>query len=157
MEASLGGMASGMRAAAVKYSADSMETFRKQIEGLIEDLQGSHAEPGKLKAENPVTRTQFGGGGAAWGEAQGAYAAYDGTLSRLVELSGLLNDCLEGLGIAVVASKNGFEEMDDDIKRKMINIHQRTFDAKEKADKEAGRGAPASDGSTGLEDGGIYK
>lgn len=156
MQASLGGMASGMRAQAVKYSADSMETFRKQVEGLIEDLQGSQAGTGKLTAD-PVTRTQFGGGGAAWGEAQSAYAAYDGTLSRLVELSGLLNDCLEGLGIAVVASKNGFEEMDDDIKRKMIGIHQRTFDAKEKADKEAGRGAPASEGGTGLEDGGNYK
>ncbi|MEU7069685.1 hypothetical protein AB0B30_10030 [Streptomyces narbonensis] len=157
MEASIGGMASGMRAQAVKYSADSMETFRKQVEGLIEDLQGSTAGPGKLKAENSVTRTQFGGGGAAWGEAQGAYASYDGTLSRLVELSSLLNDCLEGLGIAVVASKNGFEEMDDDIKRKMIDIHQRTFDAKEKADKEAGRGAPESEGSAGFEGGGTYK
>ena len=156
MEASLGGMASGMRAAAVKYSADSMESFRKQVDGLIDQLQGSYAGPGKLKAD-PVTRSQFGGGGAAWGEAEGAYAAYDGTLARLVELSSLLHDCLEGLGIAVVASKNGFEEMDDDIKRKMINIHQRTFDAKEKADKEAGRGAPQSEGGTGLEDGGINK
>ncbi|WP_395360853.1 hypothetical protein ACHGLA_13845 [Streptomyces sp. YH02] len=145
MEAYMGGMTSGMRAQAVKYSADSMETFRKQVEGLIEQLQGSTAGPGQLKAD-PVTRTQFGGGGSAWGEAQGAYAAYDGTLSRLVELSGLLNDCLEGLGIAVVASKNGFEEMDDDVKRKMINIHQRTFEAKEKADKEAGRGRPESAG-----------
>ncbi|MFI9290096.1 hypothetical protein H4W23_15660 [Streptomyces gardneri] len=152
MEAYVGGMASGMRAQAVKYSADSMETFRKQVEGLIDQLQGSHAGAGKLKAENPVTRTQFGGGGAAWGEAESAFAAYDGTLSRLVELSGLLHDCLEGLGIAVVASKNGFEEMDDDIKRKMINIHQRTFDAKEKADKEAGRGAPASSGDKAAED-----
>ncbi|MEU3476618.1 hypothetical protein ACI2LO_03330 [Streptomyces sp. NPDC033754] len=156
MEASMGGMASGMRAQAVKYSADSMELFRKQVDGLIDQLQGSYAAPGKLKAD-PLTRAQFGGGGPAWGEAEGAFAAYDGTLSRLVELSSLLHDCLEGLGIAVVASKNGFEEMDDDIKRKMINIHQRTFDAKEKADKEAGRGAPQSEGGTGLEDGGIYK
>ncbi|MBX9424955.1 hypothetical protein [Streptomyces lateritius] len=156
MEAYMGGMASGMRAQAVKYSADSMETFRKGVEGLIEQLQGSAAGPGKLKAD-PVTRTQFGGGGAAWGEAQGAYAAYDGTLSRLVELSGLLSDCLEGLGIAVVASKNGFEEMDDDIKRKMIQIHQRTFEAKEKAEKEAGHGAPASEGGEATEGGGVYK
>ncbi|WP_329623182.1 hypothetical protein OG357_24450 [Streptomyces sp. NBC_01255] len=150
MQASLGGMASGMRAQAVKYSADSMETFRKRIDGLIAELQGSGAGTGQLKAD-PVTRTQFGGGGPAWGEAEGAYAAYDGTLSRLVELSGLLNDCLVGLGIAVVASKNGFEEMEDDIKRKMIDIHQRTFDAKEKADKAAGRGASASSGDKAAE------
>ncbi|MDV5146072.1 hypothetical protein R1T08_18135 [Streptomyces sp. SBC-4] len=156
MQASLGGMASGMRAQAVKYSADSMETFRKRIDALVQELQGSGAGTGQLKAD-PVTRTQFGGGGAAWGEAEGAYAAYDGTLSRLVELSGLLNDCLEGLGIAVVASKHGFEEMDDDIKRKMIDIHQRTFDAKEKADKAAGRGASASEGGQTTEGGGNFQ
>ncbi|MEU2115049.1 hypothetical protein ABZ567_05205 [Streptomyces sp. NPDC016459] len=152
----VGGLTSGMRAQAVKYSADSMETFRKGVEGLIEQLQGSEAGPGKLK-DQPVSRPQFGGGGAAWGEAQGAYAAYDGTLSRLVELSGLLKDCLEGLGIAVVASKNGFEEMDDDIKRKMIQIHQRTYEAKQKAEKEAGNGAQASEGGETTEGGGDYK
>ncbi|MET9673306.1 hypothetical protein ABZY68_09455 [Streptomyces sp. NPDC006482] len=150
MEAYVGGLASGMRTQAVKYSADSMETFRKGVEHLITQLEGSEAGAGKLKSD-PVTRTQFGGGGAAWGEAQSAHAAYDEVLGKLVQLSGLLNDCLEGLGIAVVASKNGFEEMDDDVKRKMIAIHQRTFDAKEKADKEAGRGPSASEGSQGTE------
>ncbi|MEV7567651.1 hypothetical protein [Streptomyces tanashiensis] len=143
-------MSSGMRTQAVKYSADSMQKFKQGVEELITQLQGSDASAPKLKSE-PVTRTQFGGGGAAWSEAQGAYSAYNEVLGRLVELSGLLNDCLEGLGIAVVASKNGMEEMDDDIKRKMIQIHQRTFDAKEKADKEAGRGAPQSEGSQGTE------
>ncbi|MGW0119567.1 hypothetical protein [Streptomyces sp. NPDC003327] len=143
MEAYVGGMASGMRTQAVKYSADSMETFKKGVEKLIAQLDGSEAGAGNLKAD-PVTRSQFGGGGAAWGEAQGAYQAYDEVLGKLVQLSGLLNDCLEGLGIAVVASQNSIEEMDDDIKRKMIQIHQRTYDAKEKADKEAGRGPGAS-------------
>ncbi|MFC9588233.1 hypothetical protein ACFTUC_00190 [Streptomyces sp. NPDC056944] len=150
MRAELDGMSSGMRTQAVKYSADSMQKFKQGVEELITQLQGSDASAPKLKSD-PVTRTQFGGGGAAWGEAQGAYSAYNEVLGRLVELSGLLNDCLEGLGIAVVASKNGMEEMDDDIKRKMIQIHQRTFDAKEKADKEAGRGAPQSEGSQGTE------
>ncbi|MER6097173.1 hypothetical protein ABT154_15220 [Streptomyces sp. NPDC001728] len=135
MEAYVGG---GMRTQAVKYSADSMQKFKQRVDELILELNGSDASSGKLKTA-PVSRAQFGGGGAAWAEAQGAYAAYDETLGRLVALSGLLKDCLEGLGIAVVASKQGFEEMDDDIKRKMIEIHQRTQDAKDKADKEAGR------------------
>ncbi|MEU6169249.1 hypothetical protein [Streptomyces tanashiensis] len=139
MRAELDGMSSGMRTQAVKYSADSMQKFKQGVDDLIEQLDGSGASAGKLKAD-PVTRTQFGGGGAAWGEAQGAYSAYNETLHSLVALSGLLKDCLEGLGIAVVASKDGMEQMDDDVKRKMIQIHQRTYDAKTKADKEAGAG-----------------
>ncbi|WP_052499113.1 hypothetical protein [Streptomyces vietnamensis] len=150
MRAELEGMTSGMRTQAVKYSADSMQKFKQGVEDLITQLKGSDASAGKLKAD-PVSRTQFGGGGAAWSEAQSAYTAYDEVLGKLVQLSGLLNDCLEGLGIAVVASKNGFEEMDDDIKRKMIQIHQRTYDAKQKADKEAGRSEVGSEGSTGVE------
>ncbi|MFF8376891.1 hypothetical protein ACF07V_12245 [Streptomyces sp. NPDC015661] len=150
MRAEMEGMTSGMRTQAVKYSADSMQKFKQGVDDLITQLKGSDAGAGKLKSD-PVSRTQFGGGGGAWAEAQGAYAAYDEVLGKLVQLSGLLNDCLEGLGIAVVASKNGFEEMDDDIKRKMIAIHQRTQDAKDKADKDAGRGAPGSEGSRGAE------
>ncbi|APE21893.1 MULTISPECIES: hypothetical protein [Streptomyces] len=140
MQAYMGG---GMRTQAVRYSADSIDKFRTGVEGLIEELVGSEAAPGKLKADK-VTRAQFGGGGAAWAEAQGAYTAYNEVLGKLVELSGLLNDCLEGLGIAVVASKDGIEQMDDDIKYKMIEIHQRTKDAKRQADIEAGRTAPAN-------------
>ncbi|MER7946551.1 hypothetical protein ABTY59_04035 [Streptomyces sp. NPDC096079] len=139
MRAEMDGMSSGMRTQAVKYSADSMQKFKQGVDALIEELDGSGASAGKLKAD-PVTRTQFGGGGAAWSEAQGAYSAYNETLHSLVELSGLLKDCLEGLGIAVVASKDGMEQMDDDVKRKMIQIHQRTYDAKTKADKESGAG-----------------
>lgn len=156
MEAYMGGLASGMRTQAVKYSADSMETFRKGVDDLITQLQNSEAGPDKLKTDS-VTRSQFGGGGAAWGEAQSAYAAYDEVLGKLVQLSGLLKDCLEGLGIAVVASKNGMEEMDDDIKRKMIAIHQRTYEAKQQADKEAGRGAAASKDSHATEGDGSFQ
>ncbi|MEU6626335.1 hypothetical protein ABZ926_36995 [Streptomyces litmocidini] len=156
MLAAMEGMASGMRTQAVKYSADSMQKFKQRVDALIEELNGSPASAGKLKSD-PVSRAQFGGGGASWAEAQDAYAAYNETLHRLVELSGLLKDCLEGLGIAVVASKNGMEAMDDDIKRKMIQIHQRTYEAKQKADKEAGRTEPSSEGSGATEGGSTYK
>ncbi|MFJ8658628.1 hypothetical protein [Streptomyces sp. NPDC093795] len=149
MEAYVGGGAYGMQAMsadAVRYNSESMTEFKASIDGLIEMLTSSEADTGKMKAD-PVTRNQFGGGGAAWIEAHGVYDSYNAVLAQLTDLSGLLKDCLEGLGIAVVASKDGFEQMDEDTKRKMINIHDRTWDAKEKADKDAGRSAPPSQGS----------
>ncbi|MFD3335452.1 hypothetical protein ACFWV1_22780 [Streptomyces sp. NPDC058700] len=149
MEAYVGGGAYGMQgmsADAVRYNSESMTEFKSSIDGLIEMLTASEADKSKMKAD-PVTRNQFGGGGAAWAEAHGVYDAYNTVLQQLTDLSGLLRDSLEGLGIAVVASKDGFDQMDEDVKRKMINIHDRTWSAKEKADREAGRGAPASQGS----------
>ncbi|MFC8760788.1 hypothetical protein ACFUAG_08735 [Streptomyces sp. NPDC057193] len=144
MEAYVGGGSYGMQAMsadAVRYNSESMTEFKAGIDGLIEMLTSSEADKGKMQAD-PVTRNQFGGGGAAWAEAHGVYDSYSTVLSQLTQLSGLLKDCLEGLGIAVIASKDGFEQMDDDARRKMINIHQRTEDAKAKADREAGRTTP---------------
>ncbi|MEV4425158.1 hypothetical protein ACN9M0_13265 [Streptomyces sp. R-07] len=144
MRAELDGASYGMRgmsADAVRYNAESMTQFKTRIDGLIDTLTASEAGKGKVESD-PVTRNQFGGGGAAWGEAHGVYDSYNSVIEQLKSLSGLLQDCLEGLGIAVVASKDGFEQMDEDTKRKMINIHQRTEDAKVKADREAGRTAP---------------
>ncbi|MFC9395258.1 hypothetical protein ACFTWS_19165 [Streptomyces sp. NPDC057027] len=144
MRAELDGASYGMRgmsAEAVRYNTESMTQFKTRIDGLIEKLTGSEAGKGKVQSD-PVTRNQFGGGGAAWGEAHGVYDSYNSFVKQLTDLSGLLQDCLEGLGIAVVASKDGFEQMDEDTKRKMINIHQRTEDAKVKADREAGRTVP---------------
>ncbi|MER7539131.1 hypothetical protein ABTX77_30750 [Streptomyces sp. NPDC097704] len=146
----------GMSAEAVRYNSESMSEFKTSIDGLIEMLTASEADKGKMKAD-PVTRGKFGGGGAAWGEAASVHESYDTVLKQLTDLSGLLQDCLEGLGIAVVASKDGFEQMDDDVKRKMINIHDRTWNAKQKADKEAGRDTSAGEGSHATEGGGSYK
>ncbi|MFF0274679.1 MULTISPECIES: hypothetical protein [unclassified Streptomyces] len=130
-----------MSEAAVHYNSESMTEFKKGIDGLIETLTSSEADKGKMESD-PVVRNQFGGGDGAWSEAAGVYTSYNTVLTQLTELSGLLRDCLEGLGIAVVASKDGFEQMDDDVKQQMINIHQRTDEAKTKADREAGRIAP---------------
>ncbi|MFE0736798.1 MULTISPECIES: hypothetical protein [unclassified Streptomyces] len=132
-----------MSADAVRYNSESMTEFKKGIDELIDLLTNSPADPNKMKAD-PVSRAQFGGGGPSWAEAHGLYDSYNNVLKQLTDLSGLLRDSLEGLGIAVVASKDGFEEMDDDVKRKMIAIHQRTYEAKQQADREAGRQAPAN-------------
>ncbi|MEU5215721.1 hypothetical protein AB0G79_05905 [Streptomyces sp. NPDC020807] len=135
----------GMSAAAVRYNAETMTDLKQGIDAIIDQLVASEADKGRVEAD-PVQRSQFGGGGAGWSEANGVYTSYSTVVGKLTELSGLLRDCLEGLSIAVVVSRDGFQEMDDDVKQKMINIHQRTDEAKTKADREAGR-VPTSEGS----------
>ncbi|MFF3836122.1 hypothetical protein [Streptomyces sp. NPDC001930] len=158
MEAYVDGGGYGMQAMsaeAVRYNTETMTEFKASIDGLIDTLTSSAADKGQLNAE-PMVRAQFGGGGAAWSEANGVHTSYTNVLKQLTDLSGLLQDCLEGLGIAVVASKDGFEQMDDDVKQKMIRIHQRTEDAKATADREAGR-VPEGQGSQGAESDSAFK
>ncbi|MFE6063243.1 hypothetical protein [Streptomyces sp. NPDC056431] len=144
MEAYVDGGGYGMQAMsadAVRYNTESMSQFKTRIDGLIEMLTSSEASRSKMEAD-ALARVNFGGGGAAWGEATSVHTSYETVLRQLTELSGLLQDCLEGLGIAVVASKDGFQQMDDDVKRQMIGIHERTEEAKAKADRDAGRTTP---------------
>lgn len=131
-----GGSASGARS--VAYNSETMLEFKKGIDELIVMLTESPADPKKMAAE-PVTRNQFGGGGAAWAEASGIFNSYDTVLTQLTTLSGVLGDCLEGMGIAVVMSKDGFEQTDDDIKYRMLQISQRAIDVKAKAEAEAAK------------------
>ncbi|MFB7448619.1 MULTISPECIES: hypothetical protein [unclassified Streptomyces] len=161
MRAELEGMTSGMRTQAVKYSADSMAEFKKGIDSLITELDATmKLTAGPNSTVSVIDRSKFGGGGAAWAEAQGAYAGYSKVRQSLVDLSKLLRDCLEGLGIAVLASQDGIEAMDEDIKLKMRGIYERTKGAHDKAQAQqqaTTQGKPADNGSEGTSGGGSYQ
>ncbi|MFF1959468.1 hypothetical protein ACFVWX_21110 [Streptomyces sp. NPDC058220] len=109
--------------ASVLYDPESMVAFKKRVDQLIINLNGSAAGPDKVGAE-PVGRGQFGGGGPGWIEAAGLSDAYTTVIDQLKQLSKLLADSLEGMGIAVVASKDGFGQLDDDIGRRMRAIQE---------------------------------
>ncbi|MEV5969678.1 hypothetical protein [Streptomyces sp. NPDC051921] len=127
----------GMSREALHYNSESMMEFKKGVDEMIADLLASPAAPQKMESD-PVARSQFGGGGAAWIEANEIFSSYKDVLAELTRLSGLLSDCLEGMGIAVGISKDGMEETDHDIRSKMLTISQRVTDAKTAADKKAG-------------------
>ncbi|MFE3603073.1 hypothetical protein ACFXP3_17885 [Streptomyces sp. NPDC059096] len=109
--------------ASLLYDAESMVDFKKRVDKLITNLNGSAAAPDKVGQE-PVGRSHFGGDGGAWAEANGLSAAYQSVIDQLKDLSQLLADSLEGMGIAVVSSKHGYEGEDDDIRTRMLAIQK---------------------------------
>ncbi|WP_370413044.1 hypothetical protein [Streptomyces fradiae] len=156
MEAYVDGGGGGARG--LRYQPETMVKFKQGIDELIKMLTESPAGS-KNMAADPVTRRQFGGGEAAWTEAHGVFDAYETVLNRLVQLSSLLGDCLEGMGIAVVMSKNGLERTDDDIKSRMREIAIRAEEAEAEARREAAANArrgtrpgPALKGEATLDD-----
>jgi hypothetical protein len=103
----------------------SFTEFQKRVDGLIRDLKGSAAGPGEVGQE-PLVRHQFGGGSGEWAEAAGLFGAYDTVITELESLSKLLSDSMEGMGIAVLASHKGYQNIDLDIRDRMTAISAET-------------------------------
>ncbi|WP_327729342.1 hypothetical protein OG250_25645 [Streptomyces sp. NBC_00487] len=103
----------------------SITAFQKRVDQLISDLKDSDAGPGKVGREQLV-RTQFGGGNGEWAEAAGLYTAYETVITELENLSKLLSDSMEGMGIAVLAAHKGYQNIDLDIRDRMAAISAET-------------------------------
>ncbi|WP_079049371.1 hypothetical protein [Streptomyces torulosus] len=112
-------------AADVATELSSFTAFQKRVDQLITDLKDSDAGPGKVGQE-PLARAQFGGGNGEWAQAAGLFTAYETVITELENLSKLLSDSMEGMGIAVMASHKGYQNIDLDIRDRMATISAET-------------------------------
>ncbi|MGX1670208.1 hypothetical protein [Streptomyces sp. NPDC055400] len=106
---------------------ESFTKFQQRVDQLIKDLSGSDAGPKKIGQE-PLSRHQFGGGAGGWGDAAGLFTSYQTVLTQLENLSKVLSDSIEGMGIAVLASHKGYSNIDTDIRDRMAAIAAETKD-----------------------------
>jgi len=111
------------QAMAAEYA--SFTGFRTRIDELIKTLKGSPAGPTEL-GQDQLVRHQFGGGNEGWIEAAGLFTAYESVISELEKLSKILSDSMEGMGIAVLASHKGYENIDLDVRQRMAAISAET-------------------------------
>ncbi|MFE0252002.1 hypothetical protein [Streptomyces sp. NPDC059010] len=103
----------------------SFTKFRDRIDALLRDLRESEAGP-KRVGQNVVSRTNFGGGSGGWAEAANLFDSHETVMTELEKLSKLLTDSIEGLSIAVLASHKGYENVDEDVSRRMLAISKGT-------------------------------
>lgn len=103
----------------------SFTKFQQRVDELIRNLKGSPAGPGEVGQERLV-RDQFGGGGEAFAEASGLFTSYETVIAELEGLSALLSDSIEGMGIAVLASHKGYQNIDAEIRARMAAISVQT-------------------------------
>ncbi|MFI0238917.1 hypothetical protein [Streptomyces sp. NPDC016845] len=104
---------------------ESFTKFQQRVDQLIRDLSESQAGPKKVGQE-AVERTKFGGGHRGWYEAHEVFTQYDTVIADLENLSKLLSDSIEAMGIAVMASHKGYENVDMDVRRRMAAISAET-------------------------------
>ncbi|MDQ0796101.1 hypothetical protein [Streptomyces sp. B1I3] len=113
--------ASAAGAADLATELTSFTKFRDRIDEILRDLKASPAGPQKV-GEDPLSRPQFGGGDMQWAEAANLFVSYQKVVTELETLSKLLSESIEGMSIAVLASHKGYENLDVDIRRRMLAI-----------------------------------
>lgn len=121
----------------------SFTKFRDRIDGLLRDLKASPAGPGKV-GEDTMGRDRFGGGEKGWMEAEALHGSYFAVIKELEGLSQLLSDSIEGMSIAVLASHKGYENVDLDVRERMLAI-QGSTETHHKAEQAAADAAAAKE------------
>lgn len=89
-------------------SSVDLQSFKKRIDLLLEHLNESPAQHGKI-GEQTIINASFGTGFAA---ADDLAKVYEKVRSRLERLSRLFGEQIEGMGIAVQIADKGYDAVD---------------------------------------------
>ncbi|MFI2779093.1 hypothetical protein [Streptomyces sp. ALB3] len=134
----------------LRKGVGALETFQKRVNALLADLEGSPAGKSKVAAQT-VSRASLSGQNACFAEADGLYTQYNRVHESLVTLSKSLSDQIEYLNLGVHAAAVGFDNVDDDARRRFYEIQTRLHTEREKAQGENADKPeqPRSDSKTG--------
>ncbi|MFF2720259.1 hypothetical protein [Streptomyces sp. NPDC058011] len=116
----------------LRRGVGALETFKKRVDALLADLEGSAAGKSKVAAQT-VSRASLSGPNARFAEADGLYTQYNRVHESLVSLSRSLGDQIEYLSLGVHAAAVGFDNVDDETRRRFHEIQTRMDREREKA------------------------
>ncbi|MEU3833249.1 hypothetical protein [Streptomyces microflavus] len=122
----------------LRRGVGALETFKKRVDALLTDLAGSAAGRSKVAAQT-VSRASLSGPNARFAEADGLYTQYNRVHESLVSLSKSLGDQIEYLSLGVHAAAVGFDNVDDDTRRRFHEIQTRMDRERAAAVKEKQR------------------
>ncbi|MFF3035239.1 hypothetical protein ACFVS7_30055 [Streptomyces rubiginosohelvolus] len=108
----------------LKRGVGALEKFKKSVDALLADFEGSAASKTKV-ADQKITRASLSGQNACFAEADGLYTQYNRVHSSLVSLSKSLGDQIEYLSLGVHAAAVGFDNVEDDVRRRFYEIQTR--------------------------------
>jgi hypothetical protein len=143
----------------LKRGVGELKKFRSRVDAVLADLAGGEGGTSKVAAQR-VTRTSFGGD---FQQAQGFYDEYNRVHQALVLLSQKLGDQIELLTIGVHAADVGYDNVEEDERRRFHEIQgrlDRERDEHERRQEEERRGTatppPAAPGRNDAKSGGGY-
>ncbi|WP_405665778.1 hypothetical protein OG379_28215 [Streptomyces sp. NBC_01166] len=119
----------------LRRGVGALEKFQKSVNALLADLESSPAGKSKVAAQT-VSRNALSGGNTSFAEADGLYTQYNRVHDALVTLSKSLGDQIEYLSLGVHAAAVGFDNVDDETRRRFYEIQMRLDAESEKARAE---------------------
>ncbi|MFJ5889531.1 hypothetical protein [Streptomyces californicus] len=120
----------------LRRGVGALETFKKRVDDLLVDFEGSAAAKSKVAAQ-AVSREALSGSNACFAEADGLYTQYNRVHKALVSLSKSLGDQIEYLSLGVHAAAVGFDNVDDETRRRFHEIQTRLEGGDERDRTEA--------------------
>ncbi|MEU3046047.1 hypothetical protein ABZ705_05835 [Streptomyces sp. NPDC006984] len=132
---------SALSAVKLVTELESMTTFKREIDKLLVELEGSEAAPDKVGAGR-IEPGQLGS--AAFGESAYLYSVYASVHDQVEKLSKILALQVDGLSIAVSASQVGYENIDQGVRDRMLQLAQEL-----RPEGTQGSARPTADGGTG--------
>ncbi|TVP34153.1 hypothetical protein A3L22_12470 [Streptomyces griseus subsp. griseus] len=111
----------------LKRGVGALETFKKRVDDLLVDFEGSAGSRTKV-ADQKISRASLSGQNTCFAEADGLYTQYNRVHSSLVALSRSLGDQIEYLSLGVHAAAVGFDNVEDDIRRRFHEIQTRLYE-----------------------------
>ncbi len=142
-----GGSAPAPSGRDLKRGAEALTTFKKRVDSVLKDLAGS---PAARVGDQQISRSSFSAGNAPFAEADGLFTQYNRVHTELTTLSQTLSDQIEAMQIAVHGADVGFNNLEEDVRRRFWAIQARTQQRAEDARKNAeGADAGRDKGHTG--------
>jgi hypothetical protein len=137
-----------MTAAKIVAEFETMGQFKTKVDELLVELEESEASPDKVSGDRLL---QSHLGTPALKESAYLYGAYTIVHDELERLSKMLAMQMEGLSIAVQASRSGYESIDEDIRQRMRRLGQESRAYQQEQAQQAD--AQQGDGGTRPDDG----
>jgi hypothetical protein len=110
----------GAGAANLRRGVEALSSFKKSVDAVLDELNGSPANPNQVESLT-LTRETLAGGGA-FGEAVGLYSQYSRAHERVTSLSRTLGLQIEALRIAVHGADIGFDNLEEEARRRFHEI-----------------------------------
>lgn len=112
-----------------------MDSLKKRVDKLLEDFGTSQAGPAKI-GEDWLDKGRLGGPG--FKEADFLFGSYNVVREQLVKFSKVLELQMESMKLAIHASQNGYQAIDDDIRARMKRLNSEIADMQKKEDERGG-------------------
>jgi len=130
----MGGV-SAAAAADLKVGAGVLQTFKQRVDTLLSEFEGSDGAPSKVGGQR-IAPTSLRGAGTSFPEADGLYQQYNVVHERLTSLSKTLSLQIEAMGIAAHGAEVGYDNLEDDQRRRFWAIQAKIEHDEQAAERE---------------------